>query len=73
MAYAERSMNVISEKFLISVNDAGKLVGIGRNEVRKMAMKDLEERGLQSFAVQVGENRILIKRIKFLMEVGGNV
>lgn len=73
MGYVNRDLDVVSEKLLITAYEAGRLIGIGRDEVRKMALQDLENRGLTSYAVPVGKSRIYIKRIQFLKEVGGNV
>lgn len=71
MAYKERGMDIVAKKPLITALEAGKLVGIGRDQVRRMAVDDLEDRGIASYAVRAGEKKILIKRVQFLHEVAG--
>lgn len=71
MAYKERSMEIVAKKPLITALEAGKLVGIGRDQVRRMAVQDFKDRGIASYAVLIGSKKMLIKQAQFLREVAG--
>lgn len=73
MAYKKCSQGEVCKKPLINACEAGDLVGIGRDQVRRMAVKDFEDRGIASYAILIGSKKILIKRVQFLHEVAGYV
>lgn len=73
MEYKNSNVDFVRSKILLTSCEAGKLVGIGRDQMREMALADIAERGRESFALFVGKNRVYIKKAQFMKEVAGIV